>query len=239
MYHPYPVGPIERWRNWKRFISTAKTVDRVIAGNGYLADLFRQQGAEATILPTVVDPNRYQRKAHAATASPALVWIGSSSTLVYLRGLGPMLTAAAALVPGLQLIVIADKPWLDCPIPAEHRPWAADTEAASLIAGDIGIAPTPTDRWTLGKCGFKIVQYMAAGLPVIADPVGANAEIIRDNQTGLLPPTAGDWPGAIAKLAADAQLRQTFGQAGRARVEAEYSINKAADFWADLLKSIG
>ena len=80
---------------------------------------------------------------------------------------------------------------------------------------------------------------MAAGLPVIADPVGANAEIVRDPQTGLLPATADDWPAAIAKLAGDAQLRQALGQAGRARVEAEYSITKAADFWADLIKSVG
>ena len=81
--------------------------------------------------------------------------------------------------------------------------WSEESEAAALGRGDIGIAPTPSDPWTLGKCGFKIVQYMAAGLPVIASPVGANAEIVLGEKTGFLPGDFSDWPEAIAALAGD------------------------------------
>jgi glycosyltransferase involved in cell wall biosynthesis len=117
----------------------------------------------------------------------------------------------------------------------EHFPWSEATEAEALCRGDIGIAPTPRDRWTMGKCGFKILQYMAAGLPVIASPVGANAEIVLPGQTGLLPETPDDWPAAIATLARDPDLRSRWGRAGRERVEHHYSLTQAAAQWAKLL----
>jgi glycosyltransferase involved in cell wall biosynthesis len=121
----------------------------------------------------------------------------------------------------------------------EHDTWSADSEAASLCQGDIGIAPTPTDRWTLGKCGFKIVQYMAAGLPVIASPVGANAELVRAGETGLIPSTIDDWPRAVAALATDPALRARMGAAGRELVEKEYNLERVADQWAELLGEAG
>ena len=105
----------------------------------------------------------------------------------------------------------------------------------SLLRGDIGIAPTPRDRWTLGKCGFKIVQCMAAGLPVIASPVGANAEIVSHGITGFHADTPEACIGAIERLAGDVQLRATMGASARARVEQHYSITRAADAWQRLL----
>lgn len=235
MYHSRPVGPIEAWRTRRRFRTTARLADVVVAGNQYLADLFKAEGANAVILPTVVDPAHYQMKSHAPTDQPTLVWIGSKSTLPYLAQLSATLREAAQRVPGLRLITIADVPLPDPPIPSEHVPWSADTEAAALTRADIGIAPTPQDRWTLGKCGFKIIQYMASGLPAIASPVGANREIIIENETGFLPADSSEWIESIAKLAADPAERQAFGSAARKRVEEHFSLDRAANFWADLI----
>ncbi|MGD0390490.1 MAG: glycosyltransferase family 4 protein [Tepidisphaeraceae bacterium] len=236
MYHSRPVGPVERWRTRRRFLATARAVDRVVAGNEYLADLFRCQGAATTVLPTVVDPGHYQLKIHAATDRPTLVWIGSKSTLPYLSQFVPTLAQAARRVPGLRLITIADVPLPDPPLSTEHVPWSVQTESAALCRGDIGIAPTPEDRWTLGKCGFKIVQYMATGLPVIASPVGANREIVRPNETGFLPENPTEWSETIAALAGDAPKRQALGAAGRRRVEDHFSIETAAAVWGSLLR---
>lgn len=235
--HPH-AGIIARWRMRRRFRATARQVDGIVAGNEYLGEYFRREGpsdAQVTIVPTVVDPSRYVVKTHGATPTPTLVWIGSNSTLEYLQGCFPALAEAARLLPGLRLLTIAGDPPRDPPVPLEHVRWTADVEAAALARGDIGIAPTPADRWTLGKCGFKIVQYMAAGLPVIASPVGANAQIVLPGETGLLPPTSGDWPAAIAALAVDAALRARLGAAARRRVEQHYSLATAVDAWAKLL----
>ncbi len=234
MLEQRPVGAIERWRNRRRFAATADIADHVVAGNEYLADFFRQRGRAVTILPTVVDPAHYQVKQHAETNSPRLVWIGSRSTLPYVEKFLPAIEAAAKRAAGLSLVTIADAGIADAPVPAEHIPWSAETEAASLLRGDIGIAPTPDDPWTRGKCGFKIIQYMAAGLPVIASPVGANAEIVTSN-CGILATSSLEWVEAIVQLAGDCAIRAAMGAAGRRRVEEKYSTTRAVEMWAKLL----
>jgi glycosyltransferase involved in cell wall biosynthesis len=236
MFHPAPVGVYSRFRTRVRFAATAKLVDHVVAGNRYLADLFERRGCRATVLPTVIDAGRYLPKLHADTAEPRLVWIGSRSTRPYLRRFLPQFEVAARATPGLRLLTISDEPTPADGIPTEHVPWSLRTEAAALALGDIGVAPTPSDRWTQGKCGFKIVQYMAAGLPVIASPVGANATLVRPGETGLLPERECDWPAAIATLARDAALRSRMGAAGRAVVERQHTIDGVADVWAGLLE---
>ena len=236
MYHAHPVGLVSRWRTGRRFRATATNVDHVVAGNRYLADLFVEAGAPAaSVVPTTVDAGRYLVKQPAPTAAPRLVWIGSQSTLPYLRAMVPQIAEAARRVPGLGLITIADATVEGAPFPVEHVPWSAEGEAAALVRGDVGIAPTPGDRWTRGKCGFKLVQYMAAGLPTIASPIGANAEIVIDGETGLLPACDADWPAAIERLMGDVALRARMGAAGRARVESHYTVERAADAWAALL----
>lgn len=235
LYHPHRVGPYSRLRTAMRFSATVRNADHVVAGNRYLADLFARPGCSAMILPTVIDAGRYRVKRHAPTCGPRLVWIGSRSTLPYLRRFLPALEIAARRIPGLRLMTIADATVRSSILPVEHVPWSLDGEADALCRGDIGIAPTPLDRWTLGKCGFKIVQYMAAGLPVIASPVGANAAMVRPGETGLLPPRPEDWPDAIAALAGDTDLRRRMGAAGRARVERHYRLDDAADTWAAVL----
>jgi glycosyltransferase involved in cell wall biosynthesis len=235
MYHERPVGPVERWRTTRRFRATARSVDHVVAGNEYLADIFRGEGCRAvTVLPTVVEPGHYRMKSHAATESPRLVWIGSHSTLPYLRKFVPAIQEASRQISGLGLITIADETIADAPFPVEHIPWSVDIESEALMRGDIGIAPTPNDRWTLGKCGFKIVQYMAAGLPVIASPVGANAQLVREGETGRLASTFDQWTQSIVELSKNSDTRQRMGAAGRARVETELCLSRAADVWAGL-----
>ena len=196
--------------------------------------MFRERGRAVTVLPTCLDPAHYRVKEHADASPVNLVWIGSKSTLPYVEGHLDALANAALRVP-LRLLVIADRTLENAPFPVEHVPWSRETEADALVRGDIGIAPTPTDRWTLGKCGFKIIQYMAAGLPAVASPVGANAEIVVPNETGLLADTPAEWADAIERLARDVALRKRMGRAARERAHREYSLTRAAEVWAQLL----
>jgi glycosyltransferase involved in cell wall biosynthesis len=237
MLHSRPVGFIENWRTQRRFDATAKNADLVVAGNEYLAEKFRAKGAKVAILPTVVDPVHYQTKSHGQTDSPKLIWIGSASTLKYLQESLPILAEAAKQIPGLRLVTIADQTLAHSTLPLDHIAWSVESESAALCRGDIGIAPTPEDPWTLGKCGFKIVQFMAAGLPVIASPVGANRELVVPGETGYLASNSAQWVEAITKLSADPALRQKMGQAGRKRVEEHFSLAKAVNQWADWLRA--
>jgi glycosyltransferase involved in cell wall biosynthesis len=230
---------IGRWSQFlkqRRFLATARSADHVVAGNEYLAGTFRDLGCAVTILPTVVDPQHYRVKVHAATSTPALVWIGSRSTLPYLKEWMPAIEAAARQSPGLRLITIANDTVQSDVVRVEHVPWSLETEAEALCRGDVGIAPTPVDQWSIGKSGFKIIQYMATGLPTIASPVGANVEIVTE-QMGLLPKSMGDWTDAIVQLAGDVELRTKIGAAARVAVERKYSLDRARCVWKELLES--
>ena len=246
MYHETKLGAFARWRLERRFAATAGILDLACTGNDYLADIFQKRGVTTRLMPSVVEPSHYQVKQHAQTQQLRLVWIGSGSTLKYLEAGLPSFEAAAHRIPNLTLCVICDRPPALLFHPAadtlkmEFIKWSLDAETTSLICGDIGIAPMPEDRWTLGKCGFKIVQYMAAGLPVIASPVGVNRALVNGapangDAAGLLAARWEEWPEAIETLARDVALRQTLGMAGRRRVEAELCVEKIADRWAEVL----
>ncbi len=239
MYHPGRASFLSRWRARRRFIATARIADRVVAGNDYLAGLFRRRGCRVNVLPTAVALDRYRLKEHNAAKEPRLVWIGSHSTVRYLREFLPFIERAAQRVADrgvrLNLLTISDETVTSQVLNVEHIPWSADVEASALVRGDIGIAPLPEDRWTLGKCGFKLLQYMAAGLPVVASPVGIQAQIVRAEVTGLLPERGDDWPAAIVALAGEPSLRAQMGAEGRLRAEREYPLQRAVDEWARIL----
>ncbi len=239
MIHQTKLGVLARRRLDRRFAATVGILDVACVGNAYLAKIFAERGVRTALIPSVVNPAAYRVKDAGVSEGATLVWIGSRSTVQYLEESFPALEAAAGRVRNLRLVAICDvPPTVYGALPVEHIPWSERGEAEALLRGDIGIAPMPENAWTLGKCGFKIVQYMAAGLPVIASPVGINAELVQPEagaRAGLLPAAWGEWPAAIAQLAGDAGLRAQYGAAGRKRVEGELSIEQAAERWARVL----
>ena len=141
-----------------------------------------------------------------------LVWIGSSSTLRGLEQQQPLWDRLGREIPGLRMRVICDKfPGFQT-LRVVPVPWAQAWEARDLAAGQIGISWLPEDPWSQGKCGLKVLQYQAARLPVVANPVGMHAELIEPGLTGFLPRTADQWVEAIRTLAADEKLRRRMGR---------------------------
>jgi len=242
MFHETRLGIVARFRLERRVRATMNVLDAVSAGNTYLGDIFTEKAAARAlplgvhIIPTTVNPAEYPVKVHQQTAAPRLVWLGSASTLKYLAQSFDALATAARCVPGLALTVICDKAPETVPIPVEFVPWSLENEKKALLNGDIGIAPTPRDRWTLGKCGFKIVQYLAAGLPVIASPVGVNGSIAEG--AGILAESPEQWREAIVRLSGDVALRRDFGALGRKRIEEAFCIERAADLWSEVLRKV-
>jgi len=210
----------------RRFARTVAAADLVLAGSPVLADHARAAGARrVAVVPTGLDTSRYPPKASYEPADgPRLVWIGSRSTLKQLARLRPVLAAVGGAASGVRLRVIADAPLAVDGLAVENVPWSRGAEARRLAESDVGIAPLPDTAYTRGKCGFKVLQYMAAGLPVVASPVGVQADYVRPEETGLLAGGEAEWVEAIRRLASDANVRQRMGRAGRARVEGEFDV---------------
>jgi glycosyltransferase involved in cell wall biosynthesis len=135
-----------------------------------------------------------------------------------------------------ELVLIGARPELGDAIGATTISWSRDREVADLQSLDVGMMPLPDDPWARGKCGFKIIQYMACAVPAVASPVGANRDIVVDGETGLLVEEPAEWRAALERLAANPELRRSVGQAGRARVEQRYSREAVAPRLASLLR---
>lgn len=235
----YSPKGLDAPRRARRFAAAAHAADRVIAGNDYLAAEARMftPASRVTVIPTCVEPAAYPASAHAGDRV-RLVWVGSASTLNGLDRFRPTLEAIGRAVPGLTLRLVCDRFVNFDPLTVERVNWKLETEAADLAACDIGIGWVPDDRWSRGKCGLKLLQYHAAGLPVVANPVGVQADLVRDGVTGYQATTPDEWVAAVKKLAADAALRRTLGANGRRQVEERYSVAAGGRLWADLLKSL-
>ena len=234
-----PKGP-ESTTRMARFWATVYAADTVVAGNRFLADKASQfaEPERVHVIPTCVTPELYDQASHRRIGSAVrLVWIGSSSTLPSLECARKQLTATAHRLPGLQLRLICDR-FLDFePLKIVARRWSEQTEADEIGRADIGISWLPDDAWSRGKCGLKVLQYMAAGLPVVANPVGMNRTMVVDGKTGFLASTPAEWAEAVARLAADPALRQRMGEAGRYLVETRYNAHRWGPALADLLEA--
>lgn len=208
----------------RRFVAMAKSCDHLFAGNGYLAVTAKRINPAVTVIPTCVDPQRYASAFARPDDGIDLVWIGSRSTRKYLQEALPALLLAYARTPQLRLKIIADFDLPDAGLPTLAVPWSAETEAQALASSHIGIAPMRDDEWSRGKCALKILQYMASGLPVVSSDAGANAEAVMPGTTGFLVRSNEEWCDSIAALAGDPLLRARMGEAGRSRVQEDYSV---------------
>jgi glycosyltransferase involved in cell wall biosynthesis len=200
----------------------------VVAGNHYLANRATAAGARhVEVIPTVVDLVRYGKKLSLVITQPRIVWIGSPSTVQYLLELAEPLRALAERQP-FTLRVVGGGAVTIPGVNIESLSWSADKEAKLIAECDVGIMPLRDTSWERGKCAYKLIQYMACGLPTVASPIGANRDVVVEGETGLFANTPSAWVEKLESLLTDAQLRQRLGQAGRERVEAEYSLQQVA-----------
>ena len=211
-----------------RFARTVRGVDCVIAGNRFLADCALRAGAvpgRVHVIPTCIATGGYRPAAPDPDGKGLdLIWIGSSSTVQGLERRKELWSRLAIEVPGIRLRLVCDRfPDLS-PMPVVAIPWSEATEAEALASGDVGISWVPDDLWSRGKCGLKVLQYQAAGLPVVANPVGVHPEMIEPGVSGFLATTADEWVAAIKALSDDPETRRRMGRAARATVVSRYSV---------------
>jgi glycosyltransferase involved in cell wall biosynthesis len=210
----------------------------VIAGNDYLAAFARQYNKNVLVVPTPIDTEKYFPAPAAARDKITIGWMGTVPNFTYLLRLVSVMKRILALADAVFLIItdLDKKPMeLDFSDRIEFKTWQAEVEVDNLRSFDIGIMPLSDDPFTRGKCGFKLLQYMAVGIPVVASPVGMNRQIVEDGINGFLACDDEQWLEKLAILCRDETLRRRLGIAGREKVVREYSLHRWAGTWVDLL----
>jgi len=214
--------------------------DTVIAGNPNLAAYARRHCDRVRVIPTVVDTDRYRVRPVRRDGALVIGWIGAPPNVRYLEPLRPVLADLARRF-ALRFMVLGPSR-LDWPeVPVECVPWrhyeSVQDEVDDVQRFDIGLMPLPDEPFAAGKCALKAIQYMAAGIPVVASPVGVNAEVVSDGVCGYLARTPAEWSDRLARLLADPELRARLGRAGRARAETCYSIRSALPALVETLRA--
>ena len=212
----------------------------ITVGNTYLAEWARTAGAaRVEIVPTVIDLDRYPfpDRNFEEKAEFRIGWIGTPTTTNYLWMVRDTLVQLAQKF-SLRLVVVGAGPLEDFGLPLERHAWDVETEVSILSTLDVGIMPLLDSPWERGKCGYKLIQYMACGLPVLASSVGVNKEIVNHDVNGFLVDTSEQWYAALQTLILDANLRKSMCMAGRQKVEQQYCIQVTGPKLVALLKEV-
>lgn len=199
----------------------------ITVGNSYLGSYAEHHGARRVVrIPTVVDLRRYAVSPMHPSNRFRVGWIGTPATTKYLKLLEAPLLQLNQIIP-LTLVTIGASPIQPFGVPLEQHPWSEDSEAALLSTIHAGVMPLPEEPWERGKCGYKLVQYMASGRPVVASPVGVNSDLVSA-EVGFLASSTSEWVNALAKLSESHERCASMGIRGRELVEREYSIQVTA-----------
>ena len=220
-----------------KFAYLIKRVDFVVAGNQFLKSEVLRYNPNVVVVPTSIDLSRYPMKEDWHQEGPITIgWLGSSSTLKYLKALLPVFERLYRKYPNLQLKMVCDE-FLDAPhLPVIKKRWSLEREIEDLKSFDIGVSPLSDDLWSRGKCGLKILQYYGVGIPVVCTPVGVNRDLVEDGVNGYWAENDDQWEDRLLRLIQEERLRREMGRNGRRAVEQAYSLEVNASRILDILK---
>lgn len=218
-------------KNPARVADILKLSQQVTVGNEFLASYARNYNPNVTVIPTAVDTNRFlpRRDPPPAEGRKLVVgWIGSPTTFRYLESIKDVLAAVAARHPFTLKVSGAGRAVNFPGVDVEVVPWSMADEVSLFNTCDIGVYPLTDDDWSRGKCGFKAIQCMACGVPVVAAAVGVNREIITHGVNSMLASTPQEWIEHLRMLLTNSELRRTMAIAGRETIESRYSLRVTA-----------
>ena len=239
LFHKYDLHkmPLVRLLLGKKIDKVMKNAALVMCGNDYLARRAEQAGAaKVEIIPTVIDLDRYSTKSRTSVENkPVCIgWIGSPATTRYLYMLEPIMHELHKKHGVVFAAIGADRK-IAAMLPIDVVPWTEKSEVESIQKFDIGVMPLADSPWERGKCGYKLIQYMACGLPVVSSPVGINQEIVEHGRTGFHAQNLEEWLELLEILIINHDLRNKMGNAGRKKVESRYSLQVQAPRLKNLL----
>ncbi len=216
-----------------------RRVSAVSAGNSHLAGFASRYCASVSVVPTVVDAERFPTKTHSENGPVTIGWYGSPDNHWYLARLGEVFRRIQQQFgERVRFEVISAAP---CQIDGVHiawTQWQADRELRDMLHFDIGVMPLTEDEWSRGKCGNKAIYYMAAGIPPVVSPVGMNASLVEHASSGFLARNHNEWTDMLSQLVRSAELRRNMGANAKRRAIECYSRNVAAKKMSALVKTI-
>jgi glycosyltransferase involved in cell wall biosynthesis len=218
----------------------AQRAEIIICGNSYLANHFERLG-KVEILPTAVDSERYKPKYVAGCDEIVIGWSGTSGGFEYLYDIEESLSQVLKARPKAVLKIVSDRRPNFKLIPEEqfrYEAWTATSEVQALQRFSIGIMPLADDPWSRGKCSFKMLTYMAVGIPVVVSPVGMNIEILNKGTCGLAASSLNEWVETLINLIDDEGNRRRMGSIGRDILEKYYSRKVIGPRLAEIISSV-
>jgi glycosyltransferase involved in cell wall biosynthesis len=216
----------------------ARRASITICGNQFLADYFSRLGP-VEVLPTAVDTDRFTPSQGTPQSRAVLGWSGSSSGFSYLYSIEPALLRLLERHREAMVKVVADRPPAFNRLPSDRvvfERWHPETEVAALHDFTVGLMPLADSPWARGKCSFKMLTYMAVGIPVVVSPVGMNKEVLAHGKCGFAASTSDEWVDAMSALIADRDASTEMGQIGRRIAVEHYSRHAIGPRLAQILK---
>jgi len=227
----------------QKFERLLELADLVVAGNRLLAEWAAAAHRPVVIIPTCIDTEVYHpgpRTGVAAGRLPVIGWMGTAGNVAYLGDLAAPLRHLARRHEFEFQVIAGERGILDeLPLKGVRvvfRKWEPATEATDIRDFDIGVMPLSDDAWSRYKCGLKLLQYMAVGVPGVASPVGVNSDIVEPGVNGYLAATADEWEASLGSLLESPELRQRMGQAARQTVEQRYSLAVNLPRWLEAVR---
>jgi glycosyltransferase involved in cell wall biosynthesis len=228
-------------RGGRAAVSLARCCETVICGNEFIANFFREHANHVVVLPTPVDTDRF-RPAQGNRDARVICWSGTSSGLRFLYSIETSLAAVLARAPERMLRVVCDVAPRFSKLRPEQVvfvPWSQAIEVAAIQDAGVAIMPLDTSPWSRGKCSYKFLTYMACAVPVVATPVGMNADLLSRGRVGLPARTPAEWTDAIEAILDSPADADQMGAAGRQLVKRDYSLTTLSPRLAAILRSVG
>ena len=228
-----------------RVAAMLRRMDGAFAASDYLAQQARQYCPTAHVIPMAVDLPQVAPEHRGDEQGVELLWLGSETTQSYLELIRPALTRLGDERSDVRLRLIAHRPMAFGNLPVDFRPWSRQDEQAALEQCHVGLCPMPDTIWTCGKCPYKVLQYMAWGMPWVGSAVGQNVTAAGgtdiDRANGLCATIHEQWLAALSRLANEPALRAAMGRRGRAFIQQSHDrgplTDRLSQLWRDLAEA--
>lgn len=232
------ISRLRTWHHSRGLARMLRAASGAIVENTYTAAYAERYCPRVSIITGPIDTRRYSPGTTVEECDGVVLgWIGSYTSAPYLELIRDPLAELGVRHPNLRLRLIGQGGFCTDAVAMEWRPWSLQTEVQDLRGFDIGLMPLPDDPWTRGKGGYKLLQYLSMGIPAVSSPVGINREIVEDDVNGFCAGTHDEWVSCLDRLIQDRALRHRLGKAGRAKMEACYSLDRSSRRLLHILNS--